>query len=210
MAHDVPSFLGSNERSASQFSEQKSLKNRLLEVREDKNLQEDEIENNALSSHRGENSPSRSQVSSPRRTHKHHKDPESDSSRNLEDDLALTHVPFATISIVRKRKAHHEVFEAFTGWPRGNDPNHVTLGDAGIAMAKRVLHPQEAERWPFAEAYAFMKKYLTLIQDQKMRLESDLYWPAPPDNPQGIRVASVFEFSVCLCVCVFICSGQIF
>ena len=25
-------------------------------------------------------------------------------------------------------------------------------------------------------------------------------WPAPPDDPQGIRVASVIEFSVCLCV----------
>ena len=27
-------------------------------------------------------------------------------------------------------------------------------------------------------------------------------WPAPPDDPQGIRVASVIEFSVCLCVCL--------
>ena len=26
--------------------------------------------------------------------------------------------------------------------------------------------------------------------------------PAPPDDPQGIRVASVIEFSVCLCVCL--------
>ena len=26
------------------------------------------------------------------------------------------------------------------------------------------------------------------------------YWPAPPDDPQGIRVASVIEFSVCLSV----------
>ena len=30
-------------------------------------------------------------------------------------------------------------------------------------------------------------------------------WPAPPDDPQGIRVASVIEFSVCLCVCLFVC-----
>ena len=29
------------------------------------------------------------------------------------------------------------------------------------------------------------------------------YLPAPPDDPQGIRVASVIEFSVCLSVCVF-------
>ncbi len=42
-------------------------------------------------------------------------------------------------------------------------------------MAKRVLYPPEAERWPSAEASAFMKKYLTLVPDQKMNLESDLY-----------------------------------
>ena len=42
-------------------------------------------------------------------------------------------------------------------------------------MAKRVLHLLEAERWPSAEAIAFMKKYLTLVLDQKMNLESDLY-----------------------------------
>ena len=28
-----------------------------------------------------------------------------------------------------------------------------------------------------------------------------LCWPAPPDDPQGIRVASAIEFSVCLSVC---------
>ena len=42
-------------------------------------------------------------------------------------------------------------------------------------MAKRVLHPPEAERWPSAEANAFMKKYLTLIPEQRQQLESDLY-----------------------------------
>ena len=31
-----------------------------------------------------------------------------------------------------------------------------------------------------------------------------LYWPALPDDPQGIRVISVFEFSVCLFVCLFV------
>ena len=90
--------------------------------------------------------------------------------------VLLTHAdPFATIVNPRKRKAHSEVFIAFTGWSRGNHPNHVILGDAGLAMAKRVLHPPEAERWPSAEASAFMKKYLTLVQDQRMNLESDLY-----------------------------------
>ena len=33
-----------------------------------------------------------------------------------------------------------------------------------------------------------------------------IYWPPPPNNPQGIRVASVIEFSVCLFVCLFILS----
>ena len=42
-------------------------------------------------------------------------------------------------------------------------------------MAKRVFHPPEAERWPTAEANAFMKKYLTLIPSQKIDFESDLY-----------------------------------
>ena len=37
-----------------------------------------------------------------------------------------------------------------------------------------------------------------------------LNWPAHPDDPQGIRVASVIEFSVCGSVCVWVCSGQIF
>ena len=30
------------------------------------------------------------------------------------------------------------------------------------------------------------------------------YWPAPPDDPQGIRVASVIEFSVCVFVFMFV------
>ena len=45
-------------------------------------------------------------------------------------------------------------------------------------MAKRVFHLPEAERWPTAEANAFMKKYLTLVPNQKMELESDLYQEA--------------------------------
>merc|ERR1711867_384351 len=59
--------------------------------------------------------------------------------------------------------------------PKGNDPNHIILSNAGLAMAKRVLHPPEAERWPSAEASAFMKKHLKLVPDQRMSLESDLY-----------------------------------
>ena len=67
------------------------------------------------------------------------------------------------------------MFSEFTGQPRGNDPNHIILGEAGLAMVKTVLHPPEAERWPSVEASSFMKKYLTLIPDQKMNLESNLY-----------------------------------
>ena len=32
------------------------------------------------------------------------------------------------------------------------------------------------------------------------------YWPAHPDDPEGIRVASVIEFSVCVSVCLFVLS----
>ena len=81
----------------------------------------------------------------------------------------------ANISNQRKRKAHQETFDAFIGQTRGDDPNHVILVDAGMAMAKRVLHPPEAKRWPSGEANAFIKKYLTLIPEQRMKLESDLY-----------------------------------
>ena len=49
-----------------------------------------------------------------------------------------------------KCKVHSEVFEVFTGRPRGNNLNHIIIRDAGLAMAKRVLHPPEAERWPSA------------------------------------------------------------
>ena len=135
-------FLGGTKRYASQYSEQQSLRNRLLEVQDDKNLRDNEVEDNALSSHHGENSPSRSQVSSPsmRRTHSCPKGPESVRSRIPEGTLALTHDPFTTISNLRKCKAHSEVFEAFTRRPRGNDPNHISLGDASMTMAKSVLH----------------------------------------------------------------------
>ena len=84
----APSFLGSTERSASQYSEQQSLRNRLLEVQDDKNGWEDEIEDNALSSHQGENS-----IPLIGRTHRCSKSPESVSSRNSEDALVLMHDP---------------------------------------------------------------------------------------------------------------------
>ena len=53
---------------------------------------------------------------------------------------------FASILNPKKCKANTEVFSEFTGWPRGNDPAHIKLCEAGLAMAKRVFHPPEAER----------------------------------------------------------------
>ena len=82
--------------------------------------------------------------------------------------------PFEGIVDSRKRKAYSEVYTAFIGNPRKRDPSHVKLLEAGWAMAKRVFHPPEAERWPTKEANTFMAKNLTLIPEQKMELESDL------------------------------------
>ena len=90
---------------------------------------------------------------------------------------------------------HSDVFDAFTGQPRGNDPNHVILRNAGLAMAKRVLHPPEAERWPSAEASAFMKKYLTLVPDQKINLESDIYLePFLKDHQKNPSYKQAYDF----------------
>ena len=46
--------------------------------------------------------------------------------------------------------------------------------------------------------------FLKAIIDLKLNFHSlfCFYWPAHPDDPQGIRVASVIEFSVCLSVCL--------
>ena len=53
--------------------------------------------------------------------------------------------PFSTVPL-KKRKTYTEVFSAFTGWPKGNNPMHIKLGEAGLAMAKRVFNPPEATR----------------------------------------------------------------
>ena len=71
--------------------------------------------------------------------------------------------PFEGIVDSRKHKAYSEVYTTFISHPKRRDPSHVKLLEVGWAMAKRVFHPLEAERWPTAEANAFMKKYLTLI-----------------------------------------------
>ena len=51
--------------------------------------------------------------------------------------------PLASILNPKKHKTNTEVFSAFTGWPRGNDPTRVKLCEAGLSMAKRVFHPPE-------------------------------------------------------------------
>ena len=90
-------------------------------------------------------------------------------SRAPEGIATLTPIdPFACIMNPKKHKANTDVFNAFIGHPKRSDPSHVKLLEAGWAMAKRVFHPPEADRWPTSEANPFMKKYLTLVPEQKM------------------------------------------
>merc|ERR1712240_414842 len=74
----------------------------------------------------------------------------------------------------KNRKANMKVYNAFIGHPKKHDPSHVKLKETGWAMAKRVFHPPDAERWPTKEANAFMAKYLTLVPHQRKELESNL------------------------------------
>ena len=53
---------------------------------------------------------------------------------------------FASIHNPKKPKDNTEAFSAFTGRPKGNDPLHIKLCEAGLAMAKRVFHLPEAKR----------------------------------------------------------------
>ena len=174
----APSYLGSTADNGyvSGLSSRQSVRNCLQEL-EDDDVQEDKIEDPPLSPHQGKNSPLRNQSYPPSvRGPLRPPGPESVRSRTLEDTQTLKHAdPFANIQNPRKRKLHTEVFDTFTRRPKGNDTNHVILGNAGLAMAKRVLHPPEAERWPSAEGSAFMKKHLTLVPNQRMSLESYLF-----------------------------------
>ena len=63
-----------------------------------------------------------------------------------------------------------------------------------------------ANWWDFFEkAKMHDSEGLTFLKEQSILDKTLKNWPAPPDDPQGIRVASVIEFSVCLSVCVFVC-----
>ena len=55
--------------------------------------------------------------------------------------------PFEGIVDSRKRKANTEVYNAFIGHSKKCDTSQVKLKETGWAMAKRVFHPPEAERW---------------------------------------------------------------
>ena len=61
-----------------------------------------------------------------------------------------------SIRDMRKHKACSDVFAAFAGPPKKHDPAHFKLREMGWAMAQRVFHPQEAERWPTKDANALM------------------------------------------------------
>ena len=95
--------------------------------------------------------------------------------------------PFATIVNPRKCKAHSEVFSAFTGQPRGNDPNHIILGDAGLARTKKVLHPPEMA---FRGSQCLHDK----VSDSSPRPEDELgKYPLFITFPDGARTNSLLQ-----------------
>ena len=114
------------------------------------NINEKVIEENHPISTQGDTSPHRAQPETPQSVRRPQGPPvpgPSVSPRVPEGIATLVPADlFASIQIPRKGKAHSKVFSAFIGQPRGNNPNHVTLCEAGLAMAKRVFHPLEAER----------------------------------------------------------------
>ena len=81
-----------------------------------------------------------------------------------------------------------DVFTAFIGHPKKYDPAHVKV--TGWAMAKRVFHLQEADKWPSKEANTFMAKYLTLIPQQRKELESDLIQESFLKDQKRIRLTN--------------------
>ena len=67
--------------------------------------------------------------------------------RTPEGITTLTPVnPFPSIQNPKKGKASLDVFHAFNSRPKGDDPDHVKLLEAGFAMAKRMFHPPEVNR----------------------------------------------------------------
>ena len=56
--------------------------------------------------------------------------------------------------------------------PKNDDPTHVKLLEKGWALAQQVFHPPDP--WLTKDANAFINKNLTLVEDQKKKLESHL------------------------------------
>ena len=92
--------------------------------------------------------------------------PEGQETLQSHDDL------FEGIADSRKHKANMEVYNAFIGHPKKHDPSHVKLRETGWAMAQMMFHSQEV--WLTKDANVFMVKNLTLVPEQKKKLESDL------------------------------------
>ena len=69
-------------------------------------------------------------------------------------------------------EATEDVLGAIVGPPPQRDPNLIQLKEAGMALARRVIHPKEP--WPLKEANAYLVKHLSLILEQREELESDM------------------------------------
>ena len=131
MAGYAPSFLGSTDRSFSQYSVVQSVRDRLLDVEGD-NIQEDKIEDPLLYPHQSETASLRDQPPIPPPVRRPQGPPGPNGSlhsfRGPGTSSTLTHAdPFATIVNPRKHKAHSEVFSALTGQLRGSDQTHIIL-----------------------------------------------------------------------------------
>ena len=65
-----------------------------------------------------------------------------------------------------------EDLDVFMGPPPKEDPNLVRHKEICWTLARRVFYPKGA--WPLKEANAYLSKYLSLINEQREELGSDL------------------------------------
>ena len=119
MTSYASSLLGSTDRSVSEFSVDKFVRNHLQEVEDDSN--EEEIEENPPLFTKGDTSPPKVQPETPLSVSRPRGPPgpgSLTSSRNPEDITTRVPVdPFAAILNPWKCKAHSEVFSAFMEGP---------------------------------------------------------------------------------------------
>ena len=165
MAHRAPSFLGSPRTMASgsrgQYDHDQDDYNQ-LEVEDD--------DYNPPPSHQGD-TPPRNTLGAQGTSHGAQSvrrppgppGPQDPVPRTPEGIATLMPVgPFASIRSPKKHKASLDVFHTFNGHPKGDDPDHVKLLEAGFAMAKRVFHPPEADRWPTPKSLDIFELKLVL------------------------------------------------